>query len=127
MNKKLFLLVLAIFAILPNYNVANAQDISDGVIFPQLPHRAKGNTNKTYVYANYNENTGSADVHFTAVLSNVTIKVYYEGVFIDEVTVATTSNGYTETINFNNGEGFYRIVVESNGRTLFNDEFEYLE
>lgn len=127
MKKKLFLLVMAIFAILPNYNVANAQEGGDGILLTPVPHRARGNANKACVYVNYNENMGSAEVTFTGVLNNVTIKVYYEGMYINEVEVGTTSAGDVETIDFYYGEGNYRIVVETDGQTIYDKSYEYID
>ena len=131
MNKKIFCLVLAIFAVLPNYNYACADDGDDdvpgGIIFTPIPHRSNGNNNWPAAFVLYNEQMETVEISFTEVLHNVTIRAYYEGMLIDTVTIGATSNGYIETIDLNHGEGYYRIVIETNGQTIYNNgyEFEY--
>ena len=70
---------------------------------------------------------GAAEVTFTSVLDDVTINVYYEGMLIDNITIGTTNTGDSETINFNQGEGYYTIVVKANGQTIYNSTFEYTD
>lgn len=123
--------MMAIFAILPNYNVANAGDDDDDddvIFYPTVPHRIKSKPHTpTTVYVNYNEYMGAAEVTFTSVLDDVTINVYYEGMLIDNITIGTTNTGDSETINFNQGEGYYTIVVKANGQTIYNSTFEYTD
>ena len=128
MNKKLFCLVMALFAILPNYNVvcADNEPDDDGIILPTLPHKIRG-CNRSTVYVSYDDYMGAAEVSFTGILNNVTIKVYHEGMLIDDITIGTTNYGYKEIIYFSMGEGNYRVVVETNGNAIYNNTFEYTD
>lgn len=128
MNKKLFFLVMALFAVLPNYNVACADNEpdDDGIILPTLPHKIRS-CNRPAVYVSYNDYMGAAEISFTGVLNNVTIKVYHEGMLVDDITIGTTSYGYKEIVYFSMGEGDYRVVVETKGNIIYNNTFEYTD
>jgi hypothetical protein len=128
MFKKIILSGLAIFTMCSTVIPAFADDnIPTGIDIngiPPIPHRApKKPVSPLSTYLNVS--TNSFFIVFNKEISNVTIKMYFEGMLVEDNSYSSFNAGQYEIIGLDFGEGLYTIEVTSNGNSLFYNTIYY--
>lgn len=128
MFKKIILSVLVILTMCSTVVPVFADDtVPTGIDIngiPPIPHRAPQkpvSTLSTYL----NASTNSFFIVFNKEVSNVTIRVYFEGMLVEDNTYSIFNAGQYEVVGLDFGEGLYTIEVTSNGNSLYYNTINY--
>lgn len=128
MFKKIILSVLVILTMCSTAIPAQADDnVPDGIDIngiPPIPHRAPRRPVAT-ISSYLDTSTNSLFIVFNREVSDVTIKVYYDGLLEHEYYYKTLSTGDYEVVGLDFSAGIYTIEVTSNGNTLYNNTIDY--
>lgn len=128
MLKKSILSVLVLLSLcsysIPAYAGDDGPSGPDVNGLPTLPHRAPRrpvSTLSTYL----DESTNSFFIVFNKEVSDITIKVNYEGILKQEYYYYSLVAGQYEILSLDEGYGIYTIEVTSNGNTIYYNSIDY--